>query len=144
MSEARNVNYGFPQVPFLGPILFGKYVNDFPGHVSGLIVQRVVDITLLHTGTVGNIHQLIKDTETILKQYERYFLSNDLLLNPRKTQWNFLGSRPLLANIPPSTILHFDGETILPSNQIKILGVHIDRYMLFDVHLNELQKKVTG
>ncbi len=32
---------------------------------------------------------------------------------------------------------------MLPGNQEKNLGVQFDRYMICDVHLNELQEKVT-
>ncbi len=83
----------------------------------------------------------MKDTEETLKQCKRYVLSNGLLLNPSKSQCIFLGSYQLLTNIPTTAALRFDGETILPSNQVKSLGVYFDRYVLFDVHLNELQNK---
>ncbi len=132
-SKEQNVNYGAPQGSILGPILFGIYVNDLSEHVNSFIVQYADDTQLLHTGTVDNISQLIKDTESTLKQCKRYFLRNGLLLNPSKTQCILIGSRQLLAAIPPDTNVHFDGEIIQPSCQVKNLGVHFDRYMLFDV-----------
>lgn len=95
MSDNRNVNFGVPQGSILGPILFGIYVNDLSEHVNGLIVQYADDTQILHTGNVDNIHELIKDTETTLKQCKNYFLSNGLLLNPCKTQCIFLGNRQL-------------------------------------------------
>ncbi len=144
ISKDQKVNYGVPQGSILGPLLFGIYVNDLSEHVNGFIVQYADDTQILHEGTVNNIHQLINDAETTLRQCKRYFLSNGLLLNPSKTQCIFLGNRQLLAKIPPDTTIHFDGENILPSYHVKNLGVYFDKYMLFDVHLNELQKKVTG
>ncbi len=84
--EDRNVNYGVPQGSILGPILFCICVNDLTEHVNGMVVQYVDDTQLLHTGTDDNIHQLIKDTETTLKQCKRHFLSNGLLINPSKIQ----------------------------------------------------------
>ncbi len=83
-------------------------MNDLSEHVNGKVVQYADDTQLLHTRTDDNIHH-IKDTETTLKQCKRHFLSNGLLINPSKTQWIFLSSRQLLANIPPPTTIHFDG-----------------------------------
>ncbi len=117
-------------------------MNDLSEHVNGLIVQHADDTQLFHTGTANNIHHLIKDTEETLKHCKRYFLSNGLILNPSKPHCISPGSRQLLASIPPTTTIHLDGETILPCNQVKNLGVYFDRYILFDVHLNELQKNV--
>lgn len=143
-SKDQKVNYGVPQGSILGPLLFGIYVNDLSEHVDGFMVQYADDTQILHEGTVNSIHQLINDAETTLRQCKRYFLSNGLLLNPSKTQCIFPGNRQLLAKIPLDTTIHFDGENIFPSYHVKNLGVYFDKYMLFDVHLNELQKKVTG
>ena len=49
-----------------------------------------------------------------------------------------------MSQIPPNTIIDCDGDIIHPSNYVKNLGVYIDKYMLFDVHINELTKKVMG
>ncbi len=139
-SKEQNVNCGVPQGSILGPILFGIYVNNLSEHVNSFIVQYADNTQLLHTGTVDNIYQLIKDTESTLKQCKRYFLRNGLLLNSSKTQCILIGRCQLLAAIPPDTNVHFDGEIIQPSCQVKNLGVHFDRYMLFDVHINVTEK----
>ncbi len=129
ISEGRNVNYGVPQGSILGPILFCIYVNDLPKHVNGMIVQYADDTQLLHTG---------KDRKATFKQCKSYFLSNGLLINPSKM--HFPGQSPTQL-IFLLLLQYTDGENILPSTQVKNLGVHFDRYMLYDVHLNDLQKK---
>ncbi len=70
----------------------------------------------------------------------RYCLKNGLILSSSKTQCVFIGDRQLLSSIPPNTTT-FNGDIMYPSNHVKNFGVHIDRYMLFDVHINELNKK---
>ena len=49
-----------------------------------------------------------------------------------------------MALIPQNITIAFDGIKILPSTHVKNLGLYIDRYMVFDKHINELTKKVTG
>ncbi len=66
------------------------------------------------------------------------------MINPNKTQCIFIGNRQLLSRIPDSTTIKFAGNTITPSNHVKNLGLYIDGYMTFDVHINELNKKVMG
>ena len=66
------------------------------------------------------------------------------MLNSAKTQCIFIGNRQLLARIPPNTTINFNGDILHPSCYVKNLGVYIDRYMVFDVHVSELTKKVNG
>ncbi len=80
----------------------------------------------------------------MLLNVKRYFLRNGLLLNPKKTQCIFIGNRQLIAQIPPNTIIHCDRDTITPSVHDKNLGVYFGRYMLFDKHISELNKKIMG
>ncbi len=66
------------------------------------------------------------------------------MFNSSKTQCIFIGNRQLLSNIPPNTTINFNGNIIYPSKHVKNLGIYIDRFMLFDVHIHELNKKAMG
>ncbi len=66
------------------------------------------------------------------------------MVNPNKTQCIFFGNRQLLSHVPEDITVNFDGNRIRPSNNVKKLGLHMDRYLLFDVHINEISKKVIG
>ena len=144
ISKKNKVGYGVPQGSILGPILFGIYVNDLSSHINCFLVQYADDTQFLHCNTVDKLDQLIKDTEETLVKCRQYFLRNGLLLNSSKTQCMFIGNHQLLSNIPLNTKLNFNGNSIQPSNRVKNLGVYMDRYMLYDVHINELNKKVMG
>ncbi len=144
ISKKNSIGYGVLHGSILGPILFGIYVNDLFSHVNGFFVQYADDTQFLHSNTISKLDHLIKDTEKTLVQRRRYFLNNGLMLNSSKTQCVFIGNRQLLQSIPPNTTINFNGDIIYPSNHVKNLGVYIDRYMLFDVHINELNKKVMG
>ncbi len=93
---------------------------------------------------MGNLEYLIVKTEETLTKANHYFLRNGLMIDPIKTQYIFIGNRQLISCILNNTIVKFDGNTIIPSNHVKNLGLYINRYMTFDVHVNGLNKKVMG
>ncbi len=134
VSSIQNIAYGVPQGSILGPILFNINANDVADYITDfLLVQHADDTQFLHTSTIDNLNLLIRNTESALLKLKRYFLTNGLLLN-----------RQLLSLIPPDTRVSFDGDNIHPSTHLKNLGVYLDRYMTFDVHVNELNKKLVG
>ena len=56
----------------------------------------------------------------------------------------FIGSRQNIAKIPADLCISCNGSEIIPSNVVKNLGVYIDRFMVFDTHIQEMRKKVMG
>ncbi len=50
----------------------------------------------------------------------------------------------MLSRIPPETVINRDGVHIHPSTHVNNLGIYFDKCMLFDVHIEELNKKVMG
>ncbi len=145
ISSLQNIAYGVPQGSIFGPILFNIFVNDVADHITDcLLVQYADDTQFLHTSTVDNLNLLIRNTESTLLRLKSYFLRSGLLLNSTKTQCILIGSRQLLSLIPPDTRISFDGDSIYPSTHVENLRVHMDRYMIFDVHVSELNKKVIG
>ncbi len=128
-----------------GPVLFNIYVNDVVDYITDCLLLQYSDETqFLHTSTIDNLNLLIGHIESTLLRLKRYFLMNGLLLNQAKTQCIFIGNRQLLCHIPPDTRISYDGDSIHLSTHVKDLGVYLDRYMTFDVHVNELNKKVVG
>ncbi len=75
-----------------------------------------------------------------MRKIKLYFITNGLLLNPKKTQCILIGNRQLLSRIPPETFINCYGVHIHPSTHVKNLVIYFDKYMLFDVHIDELDK----
>ena len=67
-----------------------------------------------------------------------------LQVNEAKTQCIFIGSRQYIARIPKDSKIKFGSKFICPSSSVKNLGVHMDQYLSYDVHINEITKKITG
>ncbi len=63
------------------------------------------------------------------------------MVNALKTQCIFIGSRQLCSRIPEHVVVNFDGTDISPSRHVTTLGLHMDQFMSFDTHVNEINKK---
>ena len=85
-----------------------------------------------------------ENAKHVLTTAKAYFSSNGLLLKESKTQLIFFGSRQYISRIPENTSLKLGNVTLIPSQNVKNLGVHMDNYSIFNVHIDEIQKKTTG
>ncbi len=145
ISDKRNIFYGVPQGSVLGPILFIIYVNDLSCCIPNWeIIQYADDTQFVHTGSIDNLDDLIYRSEETLKLAKTYFNNNGLMLNTKKTQCMFIGTRGLLSKIPPNTHLKMNGNEIVPCSSLKNLGIYFDNHLLFDKHITEISEKVYG
>ena len=145
LSSPTKISFGVPQGSILGPLLFLIYINDLPQFIRDcLLVIYADDTQILLTGDIDKINELMQRAKVILTIAKAYFNKNGLLLNESKTQLIFFGSRQYISRIPDNINVKLDDVTVMPSKNVKNLGVHMDSYMSFDIHINEIHKKVTG
>ena len=145
LSEKLPISFGVPQGSILGPILFSIYVNDMKEHFPDcLLVQYADDVQFLLNGNINEIPTLKNNAEIILKRAKAYFQKVGLLLNEKKTQCIFIGSRQYISRLPEDIGITFNEKILVPSKQVKNLGVYFDNFMTFSIHIEEMSKKVNG
>ena len=86
------------------------------------IVQYADDTQILIEGDIDEINTLIERAEAVLKRAKLYFDRNGLLLNEKKTQCIFIGSRQYIAQIDDDININFNGNMIKPMIKVKKFG----------------------
>ena len=88
----------------------------------------------------------LKTIETVvnteLKQVSKWLKLNKLSLNADKTQLIFFHSKQHILNYDGISI-KFDGNKLIPVDNIKYLGMYIDKFLSWDYHIQQLSKKLS-
>ncbi|CAF2088983.1 unnamed protein product [Rotaria magnacalcarata] len=141
-SHQNVIEFGVPQGSILGPILFLIYINDIVKNLRNcIVVMYADDIQLIHKGKLGEIENIIKNTEENLNRLKRRYDYLGLKINANKTQCMFVGSPFFINKINNNLRLNFDGHKIAFSDNVKTLGVIFDKFLSFEKHVNDLCRK---
>ena len=106
--------------------------------------QYADDTQMMISSKIDKINTLTVRAETLLIRAKTYFSSNGLLLNEAKTQCIFLGVKQYISRIPEDICIKFGNLEIIPSNNVKNLGIYMDNTMNFKYHIDEMSKRVKG
>ena len=92
---------------------------------------------------LAGIADAISKVNEDLSNIAQWATRNGLIINPRKTQAIWIGSRGFIRQLDESNLptIFLDGTPIVPGNSLKILGVTIDSTLSWRDHSNNLAKK---
>jgi hypothetical protein len=135
VSTLINVLYGVRQGSILGPLLFIILVSDMAkllGVEEGKTVVYADDSNVWQTG--NNVEEVVRKLTEKAALFVDYTRSMGLSMNAAKTQ---LLLSTHARNVSEVTV-EVDGNTILPGNVIKLLGVQYDRKLTTTPHIKSL------
>ena len=140
-SDVKDVTCGVPQGSSLGPLLFLIYINDLRMSLSKTSCGHFADDTFIifHSKKPKTIETIVN---TELKEVVKWLRLNKLSLNAAKTELIFFRSYNHPLNYDNISI-KMNGLKLTPVDYIKYLGMYIDKFLDWNVHLAELGKKLS-
>lgn len=128
-SDLCKVKTGVAQGSILGPFLFLVYINDLADQLPCKIMLYADDITLLTSDK--NLNNIKRKNENALQIASCWLNKNQLTLNKDKTEM----------------IYFYLNKTEFDANhdkQVKLLGIHLDPKLNWNVHTQQLCKKLAS
>ena len=145
VSRPRENSIGVFQGGSLSCVLYMLFANDLSLHVPDgvTIVQFADDTQILVTGKKRDLATIVSLTETALDIIYRWFCQHGMKTNASKTKMLVLGTPAMLRSLPPVTISFC--ETVLrDTGTVKNLGLHLDRHLSYQPHIDAMTAKCTG
>ena len=140
-SVLRDITSGVPQGSSLGPLLFLIYINDFRLCLDKTETGHFADDTFIMYASrkLGQIESVVNHE---LKLVSNWLRLNRLSLNAGKTELIFFRSKQHLLNYDHISI-KFNGVKLTPVDYVKYLGMYIDKYLSWNFHILQLNKKLS-
>ena len=136
-SNYEIVNIGIPQGSILGPVLFLLYVNDLV-RVSDLFTYVLFADDTTLSASDSDYEALVNNINRELRKIGRWTIVNRLSLNLDKT-YSMLFSNRKCGNDD----IFLDNEVVSRERSVLFLGLTLDNRCCFDLHIDEICKKLS-
>jgi hypothetical protein len=140
LSESIEIKFGVPQGSILGPILFLLYVNECSSPIKfSKIIQYADDTTLCLSQKDKHCleDKLCKDLNSCTK----FFSEINLKVNSNKTNYIYFNLRSKFNN---DLNIIINNTIINQVEHIKFLGIHLDRGLTWNFHVDDVCSKVSS
>ena len=117
----------------MGPLLFNIYLNDIFYFVNENCLANYADDNTPYT-IEKNIETIINNLQIDTNALLKWFNNNYFKMNADKCHL-------LITNHEKDVTTTIDGETIIGSKSVKLLGIKIDNRLDFNEHVSNLCKK---
>lgn len=139
ISDPNIIRIGVPQGSILSPLLFNIYINDLTEKIrKGLYLYA--DDTIMIISHV-NLEYLIETANNALGVIKTWLENNGLKLNISKTEYIIFENINKQVNDSICTI-KIGNNIIQRVFKYKYLGLWLDHRLSFDIHTNEVSKKL--
>ena len=133
-SRFQNVISGVPQRFIVGPTLFNCFFNELFYFIDKASVYNFADDNSL-SAFESNIKNLKLILESESKTAISWFQSNKMIVNPGKFQGIVIDKKK---QNHPAEYISIDQKYIETSSSLKLLGVHIDGKLNFNLHITKI------
>lgn len=137
-SSERSIPAGLPQGSVLSPTLYSIFTADIKILKNHEAAFYADDSAFISSGKLSNA--IIKKMENALKSTEKYFNIWKIKVNQDKTQAILFPFNKSPKRIP-NLELKFQGSRIDILDEIKYLGVTLDKKLSFKSHINSICEK---
>lgn len=132
---------GVPQGSCLSPTLYSIYVSDMP-YPEGCTLASFADDTLLYTSDLL-ANDIIRKLESGFMEISAYFKRWKIMVNTSKTQAIFF-SRKRANRFLPQRGLNLNNINVPWNNEIRYLGIYLDKKLTFRHHTELTIKKISN
>jgi len=134
------VHVGVPQCPVLGPILFITCIAPIGRLIEqhGMHYHKYTDDTQLYTSLTVPAGSSLDRLARCTSELQHWYWAYGLLLNPRKSEVAFFGTKQRLLRVTLPANVTVAGSSVTVNGVLKILGVTLDSTLTFDDHANNV------
>jgi len=139
-SAAVSIHVGVPQGSVLGPILFTTYIAPIGRLIEqhGMHYHKYADDTQLYTSLTVPAGSSLDLLPRCTSELQHWYWANGLLLNPRKSEMAFFGTKQRLQRLTLPANVTVARSSVTVNGVLKILGVTLDSTLTFDDHVNNV------
>ena len=132
-----------PQGSVLGPILFLLFINDINKSLDHIIVKLFADDTNCFISGY-NFNRLERLVEVELNKLQKWINANKLTINLDPKKSSYCTFKPKNKTLPPNFYRGLNIGTNVPryKENMKYLGVILDRNLTFETHAKEPNQKL--
>ena len=136
-SSWNFLNKGVPQGSIMGPFLFNFFIHDLYYFIETCTLLNYADDDTL-VFAHKNIHVVYAALSSDANVSVKWFEDNGMKANPEKFQF-IISHRNVNVDDP----IQISEMLLHPENNVKLLGIIIDKMLTFDRHVESLCKKAS-
>jgi len=142
ISDTEYIKHGVPQGSVLGPLLFLIYINDLNRCINFSTTRHFADDTnLLYTveRSKSRNRNPVRNLNKDLKSLNHWLLANKISLNATKTELIIFRNKK---TPKPILKIKLNGVKLIETNEVKYVGLTIDKHLTFENHITILNAKL--